>query len=132
MRSTPTAACSRLTRPSASSSATTARAPPRRGGRELTLGAQMEPTHPFIKSFKAIICAYRGDLEGAMRTMTEVLRRNPDMDGVRPLYAQFLIQWGDLERARAEMTEGALRVARANFDVAYWVASAYAMLGDRD
>jgi tetratricopeptide (TPR) repeat protein len=99
---------------------------------ELNLGAQMEPSHPFIKSFKAIICAYRGDLEGAMRTMTEVLRRNPDMDGVRPLYAQFLIQWNDHERARAELTEGALRVARANFDVAYWVASAYAMLGERD
>ena len=99
---------------------------------ELNLGAQMEPNHPFVKSFKAIICAYRGDLEGAMRTMTEVLRRNPDMDGVRPLYAQFLIQWGDLERARAELTEGALRVARANFDVAYWVASAYAMLRDAD
>ena len=99
---------------------------------ELNLGAQMEPNHPFVKSFKAIICAYRGDLEGAMRTMTEVLRRNPDMDGVRPLYAQFLIQWGDLERARAELTEGALRVARSNFDVAYWVASAYAMLGERD
>src|SRR5215218_3370132 len=99
---------------------------------ELNLGAQMEPNHPFVKSFKAIIGAYRGDLEGAMRTMTEVLRRNPDMDGVRPLYAQFLIQWGDLERARAELTEGALSVARANFDVAYWVASAYAMLGDAD
>src|SRR5215207_3858662 len=99
---------------------------------ELNLGAQMEPSHPFVKSFKAIIGAYRGDLEGAMRTMTEVLRRNPDMDGVRPLYAQFLIQWGDLERARAELTEGALSVARANFDVAYWVASAYAMLGDAD
>jgi serine/threonine protein kinase/tetratricopeptide (TPR) repeat protein len=97
---------------------------------ELNLGAQMEPNHPFVKSFKAIINAYRGDLEGAMRTMSEVLRRNPDMDGVRPLYAQFLIQWNDLERARAELTEGALRVARANFDVAYWVASAYAMLGD--
>ena len=97
---------------------------------ELNLGAQMEPNHPFIKSFKAVICAYRGDLEGAMRTMTEVMRRNPDMDGVRPLYAQFLIQWGDLEGARRELTEGALRVARANFDVAYWVASAYAMLGE--
>ncbi|HEX7955563.1 MAG TPA: tetratricopeptide repeat protein [Pyrinomonadaceae bacterium] len=99
---------------------------------ELELGAQMEPNHPLIKSFKAIICAYRGDLEGAMRTMTEVLRRNPDMDGVRPLYAQFLIQWGNLEGARAELTENALRVARANHDVAYWVASAYAMLGERD
>ncbi|MDT5270405.1 MAG: eukaryotic-like serine/threonine-protein kinase [Acidobacteriota bacterium] len=99
---------------------------------ELNLGAQMEPNHPFIKSFKAIISAYRGDLEGSMRTMAEVLRRNPDMDGVRPLYAQFLIQWGDLDGARVQLTEGTLRVARANFDVAYWVASAYAMLGDAD
>jgi serine/threonine protein kinase/tetratricopeptide (TPR) repeat protein len=99
---------------------------------ELNLGAQMEPNHPLVKSFKAIISAYRGDLEGAMRTMTEVLRRNPDMDGVRPLFAQFLVQWGSLDAARAELTEGALRVARANFDVAYWVASAYCLLGERD
>jgi serine/threonine protein kinase/tetratricopeptide (TPR) repeat protein len=97
---------------------------------ELNLGAQMEPNHPLIKSFRAIICAYRGDLEGAERTMREVLRRNPDMDGVRPLLAQFLALRGDHEAARAELTDGALRVGGANFDVAYWVASVYCLLGD--
>jgi len=99
---------------------------------ELELGAQMEPNHPFIRSFRAVICAYRGDLDGAVSTMSEVLRRNPDMDGVRPLLAQFLVKRGDREAARAELTEGALRVARANHDVAYWVAGAYCLLGEPD
>jgi serine/threonine-protein kinase len=99
---------------------------------ELNLGAQMEPQHPLINSFRAIICAYRGDIEGAVRTMREVLSRNPDMDGVRPLLAQHLIKSGDREAALAELTEGALRAGGANFDVAYWVASVYALLGERD
>ncbi|MET0625678.1 MAG: tetratricopeptide repeat protein [Pyrinomonadaceae bacterium] len=99
---------------------------------ELELGVQMEPNHPLVRSFKAIICAYGGDLDGAVRLMGEVLRRNPDMDGVRPLLAQFYAHLGDTEAARRELTEGALRVGRANHDVAYWVASAYALLGERD
>jgi len=99
---------------------------------ELNLGAQMEPNHPLIRSFRAIICAYRGDLDGAERTMREVLRRNPDMDGIRPLLAQFLALKGDHDAARRELTEGALRVGGANFDVAYWVASVYCLLGDKE
>jgi predicted Zn-dependent protease len=99
---------------------------------ELNLGAQMEPHHPLIQSFRAIICAYRGDNDGAVRTMKEVLRRNPDMDGVRPLLAQFYAQGGAREAALAELNEGALRVGGANFDVAYWVASVYVMVGDHE
>jgi serine/threonine-protein kinase len=99
---------------------------------ELELGAQAEPGHPLVKSFAAAISAYRGDLDGAVRLMHEVLRRNPDMDGVRPLLAQFHAHRGEHEAARRELTDGALRVARANHDVAYWVASAHALLGDRD
>ncbi|HWW74204.1 MAG TPA: tetratricopeptide repeat protein, partial [Pyrinomonadaceae bacterium] len=99
---------------------------------ELNLGAQMEPNHPLIRSFRAIICAYGGDLDGAERTMREVFRRNPDMDGLRPLLAQFLALKGDHDAALRELTEGALRVGGANFDVAYWVASVYCIVGDHD
>jgi tetratricopeptide (TPR) repeat protein len=99
---------------------------------ELNLGAQMEPNHPLIRSFRAIICAYRGDTDGAVRTMREVMRRNPDMDGVRPLLAQFLAQGGEMDAARAELTESVLRVGGANFDVAYWIASVFCMVGDND
>jgi serine/threonine protein kinase/tetratricopeptide (TPR) repeat protein len=99
---------------------------------ELNLGAQMEPNHPLIRSFRAIICAYGGDLDGAERTMRETLRRNPDMDGIRPLLAQFLGLKGDHDAALRELAEGALRVGEANFDVAYWVASVYCIVGDHD
>ncbi len=99
---------------------------------ELELGAQMEPNHPLVRSFKAVICAYGGDLDGAVRVMGEVLRRNPDMDGIRPLLAQFYAHKGDQTAARRELTDGSLSVGRANHDVAYWVASAYALVGERD
>ena len=99
---------------------------------ELDLGAQMEPNHPLIKSSRAIMAAYRGDHEGAARIMGEVLSRNPDMDGVRPLLAQFLALKGDKEAARRELTEGAIAVADANHDVAYWLASAYCLLDERE
>jgi eukaryotic-like serine/threonine-protein kinase len=99
---------------------------------ELNLGAQMEPNHPLIRSFRAIICAYRGDFDGAVRMMREALSSNPDMDGVRPLLAQLLARKGETEAARAELTEGALRVGGANFDVAYWVAGAFSLLGERE
>jgi serine/threonine-protein kinase len=79
-----------------------------------------------------VLCSRKGDAAGAVKIINEVLRRNPRMDGVRPLLAQFLALKGDAEAARAELTEGALRVGGANFDVAYWVASVYCMLGERE
>jgi serine/threonine-protein kinase len=62
--------------------------------------------------------------------MREVLERHPRMDGVRPLLAQFLIKTGDAEAARGELTERVLDAAAADHDVAYWLATAYAMLGE--
>ncbi|MDT5295685.1 MAG: eukaryotic-like serine/threonine-protein kinase, partial [Acidobacteriota bacterium] len=99
---------------------------------ELDFGAQMEPNHPFIKLCRALIAAYRGDNDEAARIVGEVLRRNPHIDGARPLLAQFLARRGDAEAARAELTDGARAVADANHDVAYSLAGAYALLGERD
>ncbi len=99
---------------------------------ELDLGAQMEPNHPLIKTFRAVVLARRGDADGAIKTMREVLSRHPAMDGVRPLLAQALIRSGDADGARAELTERVRDAASADHDVAYWLATAYAMLGERD
>jgi serine/threonine protein kinase/tetratricopeptide (TPR) repeat protein len=99
---------------------------------ELDLGAQMEPNHPFIKLCRALIAAYRGDNDEAVRLVNEVLRRNPHIDGVRPLLAQFHVRRGDPQAARAQLTNGARAVADANHDVAYALGGAYALLGERD
>ncbi|HYH84338.1 MAG TPA: tetratricopeptide repeat protein [Pyrinomonadaceae bacterium] len=99
---------------------------------ELDLGAQMEPAHPLIKTFRAVLCARRGDADEAIRIIGEVFQRHPRMDAMRPLLAQFLIRRGDAQAARAELSEGAREAAEADHDVAYWLATAYAMLGERD
>jgi serine/threonine-protein kinase len=99
---------------------------------ELELGAQMEHDHPLVRTFRAVLSARKGDAAGAVKIINDVLKRNPRMDGVRPLLAQFLAQRGDLDAARAELTENVRGAADADHDVAYWLATAYAMLDERD
>ncbi len=52
------------------------------------------------------------------------------MDGVRPLLAQFLSKRGEHEAARAELTERVRETAAADHDIAYWLATAYALEGE--
>ncbi|HEX3558881.1 MAG TPA: tetratricopeptide repeat protein [Pyrinomonadaceae bacterium] len=99
---------------------------------ELDLGAQMEPDHPLLKTFRAVLYARRGDPGAGVRVMKEVFARHPHMDALRPILAQFLVQKGEREAARAELTERAREAADADHDAAYWLATAHAMLGDRD
>jgi serine/threonine-protein kinase len=99
---------------------------------ELELGAQMEHDHPLIRTFRAVLSARKGDPSDAVRIINEVLKRNPRMDGVRPLLAQFLAQRGDREAARAELTESVRDAADADHDIAYWLATAYAVIGESD
>jgi serine/threonine-protein kinase len=99
---------------------------------ELELGAQMEHDHPLLRTFRAVLSARKGDPASAVKIINEVLKRNPRMDGVRPLLAQFLAQMGDRDAARAELTEAVREAADADHDIAYWLATAYAMLGSRD
>ncbi|HZT58661.1 MAG TPA: tetratricopeptide repeat protein [Pyrinomonadaceae bacterium] len=99
---------------------------------ELELGAQMEPEHPLVKTFRAVLAARRGDADSAIKTINEVFARHPHMDALRPLLAQFLVHKGESEAARAELTERARDAADADHDAAYWLATAYAMLGERE
>ena len=61
-----------------------------------------------------------------------VLKENPRMEGIKTLYAEFLAGAGRFDEARAELTDDALALARADHDMAYWVGSTYALLGDTD
>ena len=54
------------------------------------------------------------------------------MDGIRPLYAEFLAGAGREDEARAQLTPDALAISKTDHDMAYWVGSTYALLGDKD
>lgn len=98
----------------------------------LDAGARLEPNHPLIKTFRARICFYQGDPKEAMRILREVLAENPQMDGIRPILAMCLSAQGQHEAARAELTERTIENASADHDIAYWLASAYALETNED
>ncbi len=99
---------------------------------ELDRGAAIEPNHPMIKVFRAQVLSLRGDSAAACELLREVLFNHPDMDGVRPLFAQYLSARGKREESRAQLTERVKEAALADHDVPYWLASAYAMDSEHD
>jgi eukaryotic-like serine/threonine-protein kinase len=100
--------------------------------REIEKGEKVEPNHPMLKIFRSGIYYYRGDVEDAIKLMRSVLEENPEMDGIRPLYAIYLAGAGRREEALAQLTDDALSLSRSDHDMAYWVGSTYSILGEKD
>jgi serine/threonine-protein kinase len=98
----------------------------------LDVGVTIEPNHPLLKAFRAQVLHLRGNPEAAIELLSEVLLDHPEIDGIRPLLAMSLSASGEHEAARAQFTDRVKQVARADHDISYWLASAYAMEGDSD
>ncbi len=98
---------------------------------ELDAGAAVEPDHPLIRTFRARVLFYRGEVNSATRVIELVLEDHPQMDGIRPIYATCLAVSGKREEAHAQLTDKVIGVAAADHDIAYWLGSAYALLGAR-
>src|SRR5437763_273008 len=99
---------------------------------QLDQGAAIEPDHPLIKTFRARTLYYHGEPVKAAEILEQVLEQQPQLDGIRPIYATFLSALGFSDEARAQLTEEVKKTADTDHDVAYWLASAYAMEGERD
>jgi serine/threonine-protein kinase len=99
---------------------------------ELDEGAAIEPDHPLIKTFRARALYYHGEAVKAAEILEQVLEQQPQLDGIRPIYATFLSELGFNEEARAQLTDEVKETANTDHDVAYWLASAYAMEGERE
>ncbi len=98
---------------------------------ELDQGAVIEPDHPLIKTFRARALYYHGEPVKAAEILEQVLEQHPQLDGIRPIYATFLSALGWHEEARAQLTDEVRATANTDHDVAYWLASAYALEGER-
>ncbi len=99
---------------------------------ELDKGAKNEPNHPLVRVFRAAALFHGGSPTEAIEIMQEVLAENPQMDGVRPLLAIYLAAIGKQTEAHEQLSEGALSISKADHDMAYWVGSAYTLLGEKD
>ncbi len=99
---------------------------------ELERGAAAEPDHPFVRTFRAVWHYRQDEPAQAVEILESVLASHPSMDGIRPHLAIALSLLGRHEEARAQLTDRVKRVADADHDSPYWLASAYALEGMPD
>lgn len=99
---------------------------------ELERARAMEPDHPLLKTFLAQALFNLGRVDEAQEIIEDVLRQRPHFDGVQTILAWCLSARGEHERARALITDRVRSAAGADPDVAFWLASLYAMEGMRD
>ena len=91
-----------------------------------------EPDNPLVGTFRALALYYTGQTDAAAELMQQVVSRRPNMHGVRPFLAMFLSAQGKHEEARAQLTDAVIRNAEVDPDIAYSVASVYAVEDMRD
>ena len=96
---------------------------------ELDLGAAIEPDHPLIRTFRARVLYYRGEVDAATRILQQVLQQHPQMDGIRPILAICLSAQGKHAEANEQLTKKVRQVAEGDHDIANWLAAAYLLQG---
>lgn len=96
---------------------------------EINQGAELEPDHPMIQTFRSRVLYYRGEVDAATRILEQVLERHPKMDGIRPILAICLSGQGKHELANKQLTERVKVAAGSDHDIAYWLGSAYLLQG---
>ncbi|HZN09056.1 MAG TPA: protein kinase [Pyrinomonadaceae bacterium] len=96
---------------------------------ELDAGAALEPEHPMIKVIRARVLFYRNEVDESAKILHEVLLKHPQMDGIRPILAICLSAQGQHTKANEQLTQKVRLVAEADYDISYWLASAYLLQG---
>jgi serine/threonine-protein kinase len=100
--------------------------------RELEKASQSEPDNPLVQTFTALTLYYLGDVASAAELMHGVMEQHPNMHGIRPFLAMFLSALGKHEEAHAQLTEHVKKNAEVDPDIAYGLASVYALEGEPD
>ncbi|HTD85881.1 MAG TPA: protein kinase [Candidatus Binatia bacterium] len=86
-----------------------------------------KPDNPLVRTFRALSLYYTGQTDAAAELMQQVVNRHPNMHGIRPFLGMFLSAQGKHEEARAQLTDVVKRNAEVDPDIAYSVASVYAL-----
>jgi serine/threonine-protein kinase len=96
---------------------------------ELDQGAAMEAEHPLIKVFRARVLYYRGEIDAATQILQQLLAKHPLMHGIRPILAICFSAQGQHTKANEQLTHKVRLAAEADYDISYWLASAYLLQG---
>jgi serine/threonine protein kinase/tetratricopeptide (TPR) repeat protein len=100
--------------------------------RELDRAQQSEPGNPVARTFRALTLYYQNEVAAAADLMRSLLEEHPEMHGVRPILAMCLSAQGRHDEARAQLTDEVRRNAAVDPDIAYELASVYALEGMAD
>jgi serine/threonine-protein kinase len=90
-----------------------------------------DPDNPLVRTLRALTLYYTGHTDDAAEQMQQVIADHPNMHGVRPFMAMFLSGQGKHEEALAQLNSSVIRNAEVDADIAYSVASVYALEGMR-
>ena len=91
-----------------------------------------DPDNPLVQTFRALSLYYTGQTDAAAEMMQKVVDSHQNMHGIRPFLAMFLSAQGKHTEALAQLTNAVMRNAEVDPDIAYSVASVYALEGMRD
>jgi serine/threonine-protein kinase len=100
-----------------------------RAATELETVRELEPDHPLIKAFLAIVYFNQGRVDEAQALVEDVLRQNPHFEGLAPVLGWCLSARGRHDEARGLITERVKEIAAADHDIALWLASLYSLEG---
>jgi serine/threonine-protein kinase len=94
---------------------------------ELTLGLAFEPNHPLLRAYVAVVDYYRGQIEKATMELEEILSKHPELHSQKLFLAYCYFARGEKERALELVDDRVLETARADQDIAYRLATVYAL-----
>lgn len=88
-----------------------------------------EPDNPLVRTMRALGFYYTGKTDDAVTLMSDVVRKHPNMHGIRPFMAMFLSAQGKHDEAISHLTEDVKRNGEVDADIAYSIGSVYALEG---
>jgi eukaryotic-like serine/threonine-protein kinase len=97
---------------------------------ELEKGLTLEPKHPLLRTSVAYQRMRQGDLQQAIEMLEAVIRDDDSMRIAYPTLAMCYVQVGERERAASLITEDSLSAAEADSEMAYRLATYFAVEGD--
>jgi eukaryotic-like serine/threonine-protein kinase len=97
---------------------------------ELQKGLTLEPRHPLLRTSVAYQRMRQGDMQQAISILESVIRDDDSMRMAFPTLALCYVQVGERERATSLIEEDSLSAAEADSEMAYRLATYFAVEGD--
>jgi eukaryotic-like serine/threonine-protein kinase len=91
-----------------------------------------EPDNPLVRTFRALALYYTGQTDAASELMQQVVKKHPNMHGIRPFMGMFFSAQGKHDEALAQLNEDVKRNGEVDADISYSIASVYALEGMAD